>query len=351
MTTLINADKIVRLYRAHGGREGGRFRAIDRVSLSIAEGETLGLVGESGSGKSTVGRLLIGMERADEGTVTFEGKDIAALRGAAREAFHRDAAMIFQDPYSALDPRWTIERIIGEPLTIAGGLHKSEKRNRVLTALEHVGLSEDHLQRRPREFSGGQRQRIAIARSLVSEPRLIVCDESVSALDVSTQAQVLGLLNDLQERLGIAYLFISHDLHVVRRVSRRVAVMYLGRILEEGPAEDVVERPLHPYTAALVSAAPVPDPVAARLNRRIVLQGSPPSVVNPPSGCMFRTRCPLAMEICARERPAWMPVDDTRGVACHLYGGSPGVTNVNVMDLMREANGPSPVDEKERTTS
>jgi oligopeptide/dipeptide ABC transporter ATP-binding protein len=339
MDVIASAENVTRLYRARGGREpGGRFRAVDRVSFSIASGETLGLVGESGSGKSTVGRLLIGMEKPDEGVVRFEEEDLNRLRTRERKQFHRDVAMVFQDPYSALDPRWTVERIIAEPLTIAGGLTPQEKRGKVLAALRHVGLGAEHMKRRPREFSGGQRQRIAIARSLVSEPKLIVCDESVSALDVSTQAQVLGLLSDLQERLGVSYLFISHDLHVVRRVSERVAVMYLGRIVEEGPAQQVVDRPLHPYTVALVSAAPIPDPAEARRNRRIILSGAQPSVVDPPTGCMFRTRCPLAMEICAIEQPDWRTVGDGRRVACHLYEstGSTGAI-VDVSSMMRSA--------------
>ncbi|GAA3931046.1 oligopeptide/dipeptide ABC transporter ATP-binding protein [Microbacterium soli] len=339
MTDIARVSEVSRLYRARGGREaGGRFRAVDGVSFTIPAGETLGLVGESGSGKSTVGRVLIGMEKPDEGVVRFEGEDISRFSARRRKQFLRDVSMVFQDPFSALDPRWTIQRIIAEPLTITGDFTAQVRREKVLTALRHVGLGAEHLGRRPREFSGGQRQRIAIARALVSEPKLIVCDESVSALDVSTQAQVLGLLKELQDRLGVSYLFISHDLHVVRRVSERIAVMYLGRIVEEGPAKRLVDQPLHPYTAALVSAAPIPDPARARANRRIILSGVQPSVVDPPSGCMFRTRCPLAMDICSRERPAWRTVADGRRVACHLHGRD-GAANgmLDVAAMMRSA--------------
>lgn len=338
MNTVATVEKVSRLYRARGAKEsGGRFRAVDEVSFDLVSGQTLGLVGESGSGKSTVARLLLGMEPADEGTVTFGGVDISEYRGKKRRDFFKSIAMVFQDPYSALDPRWTIERIVSEPLVVAGGFTAAERRERALEALTRVGLGEQHLLRRPREFSGGQRQRIAIARALVNKPELIVCDESVSALDVSTQAQVLGLLNDLQEELGVAYLFISHDLHVVKRVSDRVAVMYLGRIVEEGPAAEVVDNPKHPYTAALISAAPLPDPSAVHSKERIVLEGSPPSVVNPPSGCMFRTRCPLAMPICAEERPMPITVGDERSVACHLHTTDKSAASIDIPAMMRAA--------------
>ncbi len=340
---LVRATDLVRSYRARGGR----FRAVDDVSLQINSGETLGLVGESGSGKSTVGRLLIGMEPADHGSIDFGGKNLGRMRGRERKRLRRDAAMVFQDPYSALDPRWTIERVVAEPLVVAG-VPSAERHERVLKALTLVGLAEEHLTRRPREFSGGQRQRIAVARALVSEPKLIVCDESVSALDVSTQAQVLGLLEDLQDRLGVAYLFISHDLHVIRRVSDRVAVMYLGRIIEEGPADDVVADPRHPYTAALVSASPIPDPKLARSNRRIILSGSPPSPMDPPSGCVFRTRCPLAMPVCAEKRPGWTDIAPGRRVACHLYANPDLAPRAHgVADLMRAATPSSTLKKKE----
>jgi oligopeptide/dipeptide ABC transporter ATP-binding protein len=311
---LVVATGIKKVFRRQG--LAGRFTAVDGVDLRITPGETLGLVGESGSGKSTVGRMLVGMYRPDAGRVEFAGDDVSTLRGAALRRLHQSAAMVFQDPYSALDPRWSIERIVAEPLAIAGESRRN-RREQAAEALRLVGLDESHLQRRPADFSGGQRQRVAVARALISRPRLIVCDESVSALDVSTQAQVLGLLKDLQDRLGVAYLFISHDLNAVRRISDRVAVMYLGRLVEEGPTEQVVTAPAHPYTAALVSAMPVPDPLAARA--RIVLAGSPPSAADPPSGCSFRTRCPLAMPICIERRPAWTELAGGRRVACHLY--------------------------------
>jgi oligopeptide/dipeptide ABC transporter ATP-binding protein len=314
---LVVATGIKKVFRRQG-LAAGTFTAVDDVDLRIAPGETLGLVGESGSGKSTVGRMLVGMYRPDAGRVVFAGDDVSTLRGAALRRLHQSAAMVFQDPYSALDPRWTIERIIAEPLAIAGESRRNRRRQ-AAEALRLVGLDESHLLRRPADFSGGQRQRIAVARALVSRPRLIVCDESVSALDVSTQAQVLGLLRDLQERLGVAYLFISHDLNAVRRISDRVAVMYLGRLVEEGPTEQVVTAPAHPYAAALVSAMPVPDPLAVRGQARIVLAGSPPSAADPPSGCSFRTRCPLAMPICTERRPAWTELSGGRRVACHLY--------------------------------
>jgi oligopeptide/dipeptide ABC transporter ATP-binding protein len=270
---------------------------VDGVSFDIAAGETLGLVGESGSGKTTLGRAVLRLIELTAGDVLFEGRSLLSLSGGALRAARRHFQIIFQDPYGSLNPRMTVEEIIGEGIAIHGLAPRAERRERVAALLERVGLRPEHGRRYPHEFSGGQRQRIGIARALAVEPRFIVCDEAVSALDVSIQAQILNLLADLQEERGISYLFIAHDLATVEHISTRVAVMYLGRIVEEGPAEEVYARPAHPYTQALLAAVPRARPAAEA--RRLRLSGEPPSPLEPPSGCPFRTRCPIADARCA----------------------------------------------------
>ncbi|WP_329045748.1 ATP-binding cassette domain-containing protein [Amycolatopsis sp. NBC_01488] len=305
------------------GRARELVHAVDDVSLDVDAGATLGIVGESGSGKSTLGRLALRLIEADEGRITFSGRDLRALPPRQLRALRPDMTMIFQDPYSALDPRWTVGRIVAEPLRVAGPTSAAEQRAAAVEMLGLVGLDGDAADRRPGAFSGGQRQRIVIARALITRPRLVFCDEPVSALDVSTRAQVLGLLRDLQRELGLTYLFVSHDLGVVEAVSDRIAVMYLGSIIEVGPAEAVARRYRHPYTASLVSASPAPDPVAQRSRRRVVLAGDPPSPVEPPTGCAFHPRCPLAQPICAERKPPLRTGPDGHAVACHVTAGNP----------------------------
>jgi oligopeptide transport system ATP-binding protein len=299
-------------------RTVGAVQAVDGVTYDIYQGETLGLVGESGCGKSTVGRTMLGLYLPTAGSVNVAGIDVASAKGAQLRRLRRKAQMIFQDPFASLNPRWTVSAIVGEPLRVHHLQPNAQQRSeRVRELLELVGLSGQHINRFPHEFSGGQRQRIGIARALASNPDFIVCDEPIAALDVSIQAQVVNLLEDLQEQLGLTYLFIAHDLSMVRHICDRVAVMYLGSLVELAESDTLYENPLHPYTQSLLSAVPIPNPKAARQRQRIVLQGDVPSPINPPSGCRFHTRCPIAQPHCAEVVPEWREAQPNHWVACH----------------------------------
>ena len=315
---LLDVKEASRVYESSGSgffkRDKGVVSAVDRVSITVNKGETYGLVGESGCGKSTVGRLIAGLERPSGGAIELDGRDLAKLKGRDAVRIHRDVQMMFQDSYAAMDPRMRIDQILAEPMSIQKTGNARQIAERIMEILEQVGLTEEILDRYPHEFSGGQLQRIGFARSLTLAPDLIVADEPVSALDVSVQAQVLNLMKDLQQELGLSYLFISHDLAVVQYMADRIGVMYLGRIVEEGPAHEVVKNPKHPYTKALIDSIPVPDPEFKHDENAIKLTGEPPSAVNPPEGCRFRPRCPFAGEEC-KVQP--MLTDETHRVACH----------------------------------
>mgnify|MGYP001053134867 CR=1 FL=1 len=295
-------------------------KAVDDVSFRIYKGETLGLVGESGCGKTTCGKTCIGMLDKTDGQVLYQGKDVHSMSKKEHFTFTKKVQMIFQDPYASLNPRMTVGEIIREPMVIHHIYQtRKEQDDRVAELLKIVGLKPDHVRRYPHEFSGGQRQRISIARTLALNPEFIVCDEPISALDVSIQAQIINLLKNIQKELGIAYLFIAHDLSMVKHISDRIGVMYLGHLVEEGDSKELYANPMHPYTKALLSAVPIPDPLVGKSRKRIMLEGELPSPINPPSGCPFRTRCPYANEKCANEMPKMKEING-RKVACHMVG-------------------------------
>lgn len=298
--------------------KGVYLKAIDDVSFDIYKGETLGLVGESGCGKSTTGRTILNIYKATDGTVEFNGRDVHKMNPKEKKEFNKKAQMIFQDPYASLNPRMLVGNIVGEGLDIHGILKGEERQKRIYELLELVGLNREHANRFPHEFSGGQRQRIGIARALALNPDFIVCDEPISALDVSVQAQVVNLLQDLQKQYGLTYLFIAHDLSMVRYISDRVAVMYLGAVAELAESDELYENPMHPYTKALLSAIPIPDPDMQRSKNRIPLEGEVPSPINPPPGCKFVERCPNATERCRTERPELKEIKTGHFVACHI---------------------------------
>lgn len=319
--SLVQIEDLVKHFPIMRGviqRQVGAVHAVDGVSFDIKKGETLGLVGESGCGKSTTGRTILQLYRPTAGEVIFDGVDLVHLKGEDLRKMRRKMQMIFQDPYASLNPRMTVANIVGEPLMVHNVANAKEIKERVEHLLTLVKLNPSFADRYPHEFSGGQRQRIGVARALALQPSFIICDEPISALDVSIQAQVVNLLEELQEQFNLTYLFIAHDLSMVRHISNRVAVMYLGIIAELANREDVYENPLHPYTQALLSAVPIPDPVADAKRHRVILEGDVPSPVNPPSGCRFRTRCPIAEKICSEERPEFRELKPEHFVACHF---------------------------------
>ncbi|MBL0386269.1 ATP-binding cassette domain-containing protein [Tumebacillus sp. ITR2] len=322
MANVPNAETILEVKNLKKHFDLGRgavLKAVDNVSFSIKRGETFGLVGESGCGKSTTGRTIINLYDATEGQVLFNGKDVHKLQGRDLKQFNRKMQMIFQDPYASLNPRMTVGDIIGEGIDIHNLMSGRARQDRIFELLETVGLNAEHASRFPHEFSGGQRQRIGIARSLAIEPEFIIADEPISALDVSIQAQVVNLMKKLQDERGLTYLFIAHDLAMVKHISDRIGVMYLGALVEVADANELYRKPLHPYTEALLSAIPIPDPEIERTRERIILEGDVPSPVNPPSGCRFRTRCPKAMPECAQVTPELKEVEPNHFVSCLLY--------------------------------
>jgi oligopeptide/dipeptide ABC transporter ATP-binding protein len=344
---LLSVRKLTKHFDVSGSmfsRERTIVRAVDGISFDIAPGETLGLVGESGCGKSTTGRTILRLEEATSGEVLFEGRDVMTLARHELRSLRRRMQIVFQDPYSSLDPRKTVAAIVAEPLIVHNlAPDRLERDDRVVELLQTVGLSRDHLGRYPHEFSGGQRQRIGIARALAVEPKFIVCDEPISALDVSIQAQIINLLEELQEKLGLTYLFIAHDLAVVRHISDRVAVMYVGKMVEVTDRNEIFENPLHPYTRALLSSIPIPDPVLEKRRTRMILIGDVPSPVNPPTGCRFNPRCPYAEDNCRTDEPPLAEVRAGHWVACHYWdeveNGSKRITNNT--EIVREGDLPA----------
>ncbi|MNW26854.1 Oligopeptide transport ATP-binding protein OppF [compost metagenome] len=320
MSAILEVRNLKKHYPIRKGllaKQVGAVKAVDGVTLTVETGETLAVVGESGCGKSTTGRAILRLIEPTDGEVFFEGQDVRALSPEQLRRFRTDMQMVFQDPYASLDPRWTVQRTLEEPLLTHHSMGRNEVKSRVEELMEVVGLSPYQAHRFPHEFSGGQRQRIGIARALALNPKFIVCDEPVSALDVSIQAQVLNLMQDLQEQFGLTYMFISHDLSVVKFISDRVAVMYLGKVVELAPTAELFKEALHPYTQALMSAVPVPNPEITR--QRIVLSGDVPNPENPPSGCTFHTRCPYVKDTCRSVIPELREISPGRQVACHLY--------------------------------